>query len=147
MCQVGVAVSSALTFKCSSAQRRRDCRIWVDTDDKTPCEDDCSGVTRGDQTTERAKRRCREGRDERRKRGEIRALRSNNSTWQLHLCQSLYQSSKKGELWKIYGSEILNLNIRLSTFVSILIAVMAIAISSSSSIFFYINLISRYLIT
>lgn len=67
MCQVGVAGSSALTFKCSSAQSKRDCRIWVDTDDKPPCEDDCSGVTRGDQTTDRARRRCREGRDERQK--------------------------------------------------------------------------------
>lgn len=67
MCQVGVAGSSALTFKCSSAQSKRDCRIWVDTDDKPPCEDDCSGVTGGDQTTDRGRRRCREGRDERQK--------------------------------------------------------------------------------
>ena len=99
MCQVGVAGSSGLTFKCSSALSKRDCRIWVDTDDKPPCEDDCSGVTRGEQTTHRGRRTCQEGTHERQKKERSRASRNNNSTQQLQLRQNLDYLSWEGELW------------------------------------------------
>lgn len=67
MCQVGVADSSAWHLSAVELRANWNWRIWVDTDDKPPCEDDCSGVTRRDQTADRGRRWCREGRDERQK--------------------------------------------------------------------------------
>lgn len=74
MCQVGVADSSAWHLSAVELRANWDWRIWVDTDDKPPCEDDCSGVTRRDQTADRGRRWCREGRDERQKKGEKKEL-------------------------------------------------------------------------
>lgn len=67
MCQVGVADSSVWHLSAVELRANWNWRIWVDTDDKAPCEDDCGGVTRRDQTADRGRRWCREGRDERQK--------------------------------------------------------------------------------
>lgn len=77
MCQVGVAASSAWHLSAVELQEEQEWRIWVDTDDKPPCEDDCGGVTRRDQTADRGRRRCQEGRDERQKKEkELREIKT-----------------------------------------------------------------------
>lgn len=77
MCQVGVAASSAWHLSAVELWVEQEWRIWGDTDDKPPCEDDCGGVTRRDQTADRGRRMCQEGRDERQKKEkELREIKT-----------------------------------------------------------------------
>lgn len=62
----------------------QDWRIRGDADDKAPCEDDCGGVTRRDQTADRGRRRCQEGRDERQKKEkELREIKTQPNNYSL----------------------------------------------------------------